>query len=54
MSVVRRIASDAFLKGVLIDGCEITKVKHFGRRIPAELRTALELGPPPELDGACA
>lgn len=46
---------DAFLKGVLIDGCDIAKVKHFGRHIRAELRTALELGQPPQLDGAtCA
>jgi len=26
-------------------------VKHLGRHIPAELRTALELGPLPDLDG---
>ncbi|MFN2555494.1 MAG: hypothetical protein ABR592_01245 [Nitriliruptorales bacterium] len=52
VSVARRITSDAFLKAVLIDGCEIKKVKHFGRHIPAEVRTALELGRPPELDGA--
>ncbi|MDP8961929.1 MAG: hypothetical protein M3N32_09975 [Actinomycetota bacterium] len=53
VAVARRIASDAFLKGVLVDGCEISKVKHFGRHIPAEVRTALELGPPPDVDGAC-
>ncbi len=53
VAVARRIASDAFLKGVLVDGCEISKVKHFGRHIPAEVRTALELGPAPDLDGAC-
>jgi hypothetical protein len=30
-------------------------VAHFGRRIKAELRTALELGHPPDFDGAvCA
>lgn len=27
-------------------------MKHFGRRIPAEVRTAPELGPAPDLDGA--
>ncbi|MFN2556029.1 MAG: HNH endonuclease signature motif containing protein [Nitriliruptorales bacterium] len=27
-------------------------MKHFGRHIPAEVRTALELGRPPDLDGA--
>ncbi|HEY1633944.1 MAG TPA: hypothetical protein VGF64_04245, partial [Acidimicrobiales bacterium] len=26
-------------------------VKHFGRHIPAELRTALDLGGPPDFDG---
>ena len=29
----------------------IHTVAHFGRHIPAELRTALELGPPPGFDG---
>ncbi|MFN2555808.1 MAG: hypothetical protein ABR592_02880 [Nitriliruptorales bacterium] len=50
--VARRIADEAFLKAVLVEGCEIRKVKHFGRHIPAEMRTALELGPSPDLDGA--
>ncbi len=52
VSVARRIASHALLKGVLVDVCEIKKVKHFGRRIRAEVRTALELGSAPELEGA--
>ncbi len=52
VSVARGVAFDSFLKGVLVDGCEIKKVKHFGRHIAAEVRTALELGRPPELDGA--
>lgn len=52
VDVARDIAQDAFLKGVLIDGCEIKKVRHFGRHIKAEVRTALELGEPPELNGA--
>jgi hypothetical protein len=51
-SLARDIADNAFLKGVLIDGCDIKKVKHFGRFIKAELRTALELGPAPALDGS--
>lgn len=51
-ALARRMASNAFLKAVVVEGCDIRKVKHFGRHIPAELRTALELGPPPELDGA--
>jgi uncharacterized protein DUF222/HNH endonuclease len=53
--VARRLAEDAFLKVVLHDGVRIDTVVHFGRHIPAELRTALELGPPPRFDGVeCA
>ena len=48
-------AADAFVKAVVTDGVRIELVKHFGRRMPVELRTALELGPPGTLDGAvCA
>jgi hypothetical protein len=50
--VARDLAQDAFLKAVLHDGVNIHTVKHFGRHIPAELRTALELGTLPDLDGA--
>ncbi|MCZ7526003.1 MAG: HNH endonuclease [Acidimicrobiia bacterium] len=39
----RELAHGAFLEGVLVDGTEVTRVRHFGRRIPAELRTALEV-----------
>jgi hypothetical protein len=51
VSLAREMIRDAFLKAVLHDGVHIHTVKHFGRRIPAELRTALELGPLPDLDG---
>lgn len=34
---------DAFLKGVLVDGTEVLNVAHFGRAIPAAVRTALEV-----------
>jgi hypothetical protein len=51
VSLAREMATDAFLKAVLHDGVNIHTVKHFGRHIPAELRTALELGPLPGLDG---
>jgi 5-methylcytosine-specific restriction endonuclease McrA len=55
VSVVREVAADAFVKVVFHDGVEITKVAHLGRHIPAELRTALELGAPPDFDGVtCA
>jgi hypothetical protein len=49
--LARELAEDAFLKVVLHDGVNVHTVKHFGRHIPAELRTALELGPLPDLDG---
>jgi 5-methylcytosine-specific restriction endonuclease McrA len=43
------------LKAVLHDGVEIHTVKHFGRHLPAELRTALDLGDVPAFQGArCA
>jgi hypothetical protein len=51
----RQLSEDGFIKVVLHDGVRIGTVKHFGRHIRAELRTALELGPPPSFDGAvCA
>jgi hypothetical protein len=49
---VRALAEDAFLKVVLHDGVRIDTVAHFGRHINAHLRTALELGSPPDFDGA--
>ena len=55
MRVARELAKDAFLKVVLHDGMNIHTVVHFGRRRPAELNTALELGAPPDFDGVtCA
>ncbi|HWC12281.1 MAG TPA: HNH endonuclease signature motif containing protein [Acidimicrobiales bacterium] len=51
VSLARRLGADAFVKAVLHDGVRIETVAHFGRHIPAELRTALELGPPPHFDG---
>lgn len=51
VDVLATLAEDAFVKAVLHDGVEISTVAHFGRHIPAELRTALELGPPPTFDG---
>ena len=41
VEVARRLLDDAFLKGVLVDGIEVQRVRHFGRRIPAAVRTAL-------------
>jgi hypothetical protein len=51
ISFARGAAAGAFLKAVVHDGVFISTVAHFGRHIPAELRTALELGPPPDFDG---
>jgi hypothetical protein len=50
-SLVAELAKDAFVKGVLHDGKQVTHVAHFGRKLTAEMRTALELGPAPGFDG---
>jgi hypothetical protein len=50
VAVLKDVAQDAFLKVVLHDGVDIHTVCHLGRHIPAELRTALELGSPPGFD----
>ena len=49
--VVRDLVEDAFVKAVVHDGVALRTVAHLGRHIPAELRTALDLGPLPELAG---
>ena len=55
VEVARQLSADAFVKAVLHDGVAVQTVAHFGRHLPAELRTALELGAPPGLDGVgCA
>jgi hypothetical protein len=52
VEVARKLAGgDAFVKAVLHDGTNIHTVKHFGRYLPAPLRTALDLGPVPEFTG---
>jgi hypothetical protein len=51
VTLARELARDAFLKVVLHDGVAIHTVAHLGRRISAEVRTALELGGLPDLDG---
>jgi hypothetical protein len=52
VSVVRRAALEASVKLVLRDGKKLDTIVHYGRTIPAELRTALALGDPERLDGA--
>ena len=55
VSLAKELSQDAFVKAVMHDGVRIDTVVHFGRRIRAELRTALELGSPPGFEGAvCA
>jgi HNH endonuclease len=51
VDVTKELAQDAFVKAVLHDGVNIHTVKHFGRYLPAPLRTALDLGPVPEFTG---
>jgi len=52
VSVVREAAVGAFVKVAVRDGRKLDTIVHYGRNIPAELRTALELGDPDRLDGA--
>jgi hypothetical protein len=53
VSVAQEAANDAFLKAVMHDGTHIHTVAHFGRHVPASVRTALDLGP--DLEGlTCA
>jgi hypothetical protein len=55
VALAKELGRDAFLKAVLHDGTEIHTIAHFGRRYPAVLRTALELGAPPDFNGnVCA
>jgi hypothetical protein len=51
-AVHEAIGEDAFVKAVVVRGVEIHTVAHFGRRMSAELRTALELGAPQRFEGA--
>ena len=55
VELARELGKDAFLKAVLHDGVAIHTLKHFGRHLRAELRSALDLGPVPAFTGAqCA
>jgi hypothetical protein len=51
VAVVREAALEAFVKVAVRDGTKIDTIVHYGRHIPALLRTALELGDPERLDG---
>jgi Domain of unknown function (DUF222) len=50
VSLAKDLGRDAFLKGVLHTGTQIHTIAHFGRKCPAVLRTALELGAPPDFN----
>jgi hypothetical protein len=53
--LAKELGRDAFLKAVLHTGTEIHTIAHYGRRWPALLRTALDLGAPPHFNGrVCA
>jgi len=55
VSLAKELGRDAFLKAVLHTGTEIDTIAHYGRRWPALLRTALDLGAPPDFNGTvCA
>jgi hypothetical protein len=55
VSLAKDLGRDAFLKAVLHTGTEIHTIAHFGRRYPAVLQTALNLGAAPEFNGnVCA
>jgi hypothetical protein len=55
VTLAKELGRDAFLKAVLHDGTAIHTIAHFGRRYPAVLQTALDLGAPPGFNGnVCA
>jgi len=52
MAVFDAAARDGFVKAVLHDGVKIDTVVHYGRRaVPSAVRTAIDLGDPPDFDG---
>jgi HNH endonuclease len=50
-AVAKEIAQDAFLNGVFFDGTDLRHFRRWTRNPPVEVRTALELGEPPEFAG---
>ena len=49
--IAKGIAEDAFLTGLFYDGKDLRHIKRWTRNVPIEVRTALELGDPPDFDG---
>jgi hypothetical protein len=52
VELVRRHLVDAFVKAVIHDGTKVDTIVHYGRRRPALLQSVLDLGDPPDFDGA--
>jgi hypothetical protein len=48
---VDQAALDAFIKVALHDGTKVVSIAHYGRHLPAKLRSALQLGRPPDFEG---
>jgi 5-methylcytosine-specific restriction endonuclease McrA len=48
----KEIARDAFISGVVFDGKDLREFKRWTKHIPVEVAVALELGDPPDFDGA--
>ena len=53
LSEVARVVAehDPFVKAIVHDGIAVQHVVHWGRHVPAEVRTALEIGQPPLFEG---
>jgi hypothetical protein len=49
--VAKEIAQDAFLTGLFYDGTDLRNFKRWTKNVPVPIKTALELGAPPEFDG---
>jgi len=49
--VAKEIAQEAFITGVISDGKDLRQMRRWTRHIPAEIKLALNLGPPPTFDG---
>jgi hypothetical protein len=49
---VRELAVGAFVKALLHDGTKVDSIVHYGRRRPALLQSVLDLGDPPDFEGA--